>query len=229
MKKIIEHKIILFDLDNTLLDFTQAEHYAIRKLANDFNITLTDEEVEEYKILNANYWRLADEGILPKSEILKLRFEDFFKRFSIEVDGKSCDETFRSYLTDEVFLVEDAIKVLEYLKENHDLYIVSNGVKKTQYIRMSKANINGYFKNVFLSDEIGFSKPDQRFFDYVKKHIPNFDYDDVVLIGDNLFSDIHGANMSNIKSVYFNYFDKENTTEYKPMYEIKKLNEILEK
>ena len=229
MKKIIEHKIILFDLDNTLLDFTQAEHYAIRKLANDFNITLTDEEVKEYKILNANYWRLADEGILPKSEILKLRFKDFFKRFSIEVDGKSCDETFRSYLTDEVFLVEDAIKVLEYLKENHDLYIVSNGVKKTQYIRMSKANINGYFKNVFLSDEIGFSKPDQRFFDYVKKHIPNFDYDDVVLIGDNLFSDIHGANMSNIKSVYFNYFDKENTTEYKPMYEIKKLNEILEK
>ena len=52
MKKILEHKIILFDLDNTLLDFTKAENYAIRRLAQDFNITSTDKSKLLKKSIN---------------------------------------------------------------------------------------------------------------------------------------------------------------------------------
>lgn len=229
MKRIVEHKIILFDLDNTILDFSKAEDYAIRKLALDYKVTLKDEDVQAYKEINSHYWHLSDSGIMPKSEILKRRFNDFFKLFGIDVDGKSCDEIYRSYLTDEVFLVDNAVYVLDELIKDHDLYIVSNGVKKTQHIRMEKAGIKKYFKKIFLSDEIGYSKPDKEFFDYVKMNIPNFTYDDVVLIGDNLYSDIFGANLSNIKSVYYNFLNNENKTDYRPMYEIKSLVEVLDK
>lgn len=229
MIKIKEHNILLFDLDNTILDFTKAENYAIRRLAQDFNITLTDDDVERYRKINSMCWHLSDSGVMSKAEILKKRFIDFFDLFEIKVDGHWCDVTYREYLTHEVFLVDDAIEVLDELVKEHDLYIVSNGVKSTQHVRMQKANITKYFKDVFLSDEIGYPKPEKEFFDYVKSHINEMTKENTVLIGDNLFTDINGANNANIKSVYFNYFNKENNTDYKPVYEIKKLKEILEK
>lgn len=229
MKKILEHKIILFDLDNTLLDFTKAENYAIRRLAQDFNITLTDSDVTRYKEINEHYWHLSDSGQMSKKEILKRRFIDFFSNFNLLVDGAKCDDDYRNYLTDEVFLVEGTIDLLEKISKDHDLYVVSNGVKSTQYKRMKKGNIEKYFKKVFLSDEIGFPKPESGFFDYVIKNIDDFNFDEVVLVGDNLFTDINGANKAGIKSCYFNFFNKPNTSSYKAVYEIKNLNEILEK
>lgn len=233
MKKIREHKVLLFDLDNTILDFSKAEDYSIRTLAMDYNIRLEDRDVLNYIKINEQYWNMADSGQIKKDEMLKRRFVDFFKLFNLDVDGKSCDEKYRNYLTEQAFLVDGAIEVLETLSTKSDLYIVSNGVKQTQEIRMKKAGINKYFKKVFLSDEIGHSKPSKEFFDYVKEYLHNvyregYSLDDVVLIGDNLFTDINGANNAQIKSVYFNIFNKDNNTMYKPIYEIKKLKEILE-
>lgn len=233
MKKIKEHKVLLFDLDNTILDFSKAEDYSIRALALDYHINLEDSDVLNYVRINEKYWDMSDKGQIKKDEMLKRRFVDFFKLFNLEVDGKECDEKYRYHLTEKAFLVDGALEVLEELSIDHDLYIVSNGVKQTQEIRMKKAGINKYFKKTFLSDEIGYSKPNKEFFDFVKEYLyktycDDYTLDDVVLIGDNLFTDINGANCAQIKSVYFNIFNKENNTMYKPIYEIKKLREILE-
>lgn len=226
MGTIDQYTNLLFDLDNTLLDFSKAEDYAIRKLALDYGITLDDEKVQTYVLINEKYWHLLDSGKMTKSDILRKRFEEFFRLFDLDVDGQKCDDTYRNYLTDEVFLVDGCQEVLDKLKENHNLYIVSNGVKVTQDVRLEKAGLTHYFKKIFLSEVIGYNKPDPRYFDYVKANIDDFSSENTLLIGDNLFSDINGAIQANIKCVYFNFHHQPNNTCYKANYEIGNLKEL---
>lgn len=106
------------------------------------------------------------------------------------------------------------------------LYIVSNGVAKTQNMRLQDSGFAPYFKQVFVSEAVGYQKPDVRFFDSVANNITNFDKNKTLIIGDSLTSDIQGGVNAGIDTVWYNP-QHLTTTTVQPTYQISELLSLL--
>ena len=116
-----------------------------------------------------------------------------------------------------------AKQLLADLSASHDIYVVTNGIAKTQHRRLNESGLAPYFTNVFASETVGVQKPNPGFFDYVAHNIQGFSKDQSLVIGDSLTSDIKGANLYGLDSVWFNPTHQPNTIRLKPTYEIEHL------
>ena len=90
-----QYKIILLDVDGTLLDFDKAEEQGIGFLLRIYGVPETEENKEAYHKLNQSYWRRLERGELTRDQVLCLRFEEFFGGFGLSVDGEETDRLYR--------------------------------------------------------------------------------------------------------------------------------------
>jgi len=223
-----KYKTLLFDADDTLLDFGAAESLALRLLFKDQKITLTAELEAHYKELNQGLWRAHEEGKIERDELLNTRFSLLFKEYGKEVDGVLLEENYRMYLEEGNQLVNGALELMKELKKKYDLYIVTNGVSKTQDRRLRDSGLHPFFKNVFVSEDTGYQKPMKEYFDYVFARIPNFSLEHGLIIGDSLSSDIKGGMLAGLDTCWFNPKVKPNNTEIQPTYQIQTLEELFQ-
>lgn len=93
---------------------------------------------------------------------------------------------------------------------------------------MSTANINQYFKGIFISETIGCEKPAKEFFDYCFEGIDGFSKENAIIIGDSLTSDIRGGINSGIKTMWYNPHRLDNSTDIKPDFEVHSFEEVIE-
>ena len=70
-----------------------------------------------------------------------------------------------------------------------------------QLSRLKSAGLFSYFSDVFVSDEMGFEKPDSRFFSKCLHRI-HFRPEEVLMVGDSLQADIAGGAKSGLKTFY---------------------------
>ena len=161
MKK---YDVLLFDVDGTLLDFDRAEEMGIEGLLEHYGVPVTAENKEKYHHLNKSYWERLERGEITRDQVLSLRFEEFFGDFGISVDGMETDRLYREYLNEGAFLIDGARELLEGLKGQYELYIITNGVAATQYHRLGKSGLERYFKDIFISEEAGGQKPQPEYF-----------------------------------------------------------------
>jgi len=223
-----KYKTLFFDADDTLLDFGAAESLALRLLFKDQKITLTAELEAHYKELNQGLWRAHEEGKIERDELLNTRFSLLFKKYGKEVDGVLLEENYRMYLEEGNQLVNGALELMKELKKKYDLYIVTNGVSKTQDRRLRDSGLHPFFKNVFVSEDTGYQKPMKEYFDYVFARIPNFSLEHGLIIGDSLSSDIKGGMLAGLDTCWFNPKVKPNNTEIQPTYQIQTLEELFQ-
>ena len=221
-------KVILWDIDGTVLDFKAAEKAAIKGLFEEFSIgTCTDEMIERYSLINDKYWKKLERGELTKPEVLTLRFVEFFEKEGIAFDKvDEFNSTYQLRLGDTICFNDNAYELIETLKGKVLQYAVTNGTQRAQKRKLERSNLNKLFDGIFISDEIGVEKPNKEFFDIVFSKIPNAGRDEVIIVGDSLTSDIKGANNAGIKSVWYNPKGKENNIGVNIDYTIKNLGEI---
>lgn len=224
------YKYIIFDLDNTLLNFTKSEHYALQDLFAKYGVIFNEENFSTYKEINHELWSKLEEGTIQKPAVLETRFARFFAAQGLQVDGKKADDEYRQFLEGRNDLIDGAYELLDYLtEEGYILFAGTNGVGRTQRQRLKNAEMTHYFKELYISEEVGFEKPDVRFFDTIFTQENIKDLSKVLMIGDSLSSDIRGANRVGIDSIWLNlYSDK--SVEDKPTYEclsLKKIKELM--
>ena len=64
-------KIILWDIDATLLDFLKSESMALKKTFLHFGLgECPDSKVAEYSAINQSYWNKLETGELTKEQVL---------------------------------------------------------------------------------------------------------------------------------------------------------------
>jgi 2-haloacid dehalogenase len=223
-----KYTTLFFDADDTLLDFSAAESLALSLLFKDQKITLTAELEAHYKELNQGLWRAHEEGKIERDELLNTRFSLLFKEYGKEVDGALLEENYRMYLEEGNQLVNGALELMNELEKKYDLYIVTNGVSKTQDRRLRDSGLHPFFKNVFVSEDTGYQKPMKEYFDYVFARIPNFSLEHGLIIGDSLSSDIKGGMLAGLDTCWFNPKVKPNNTEIQPTYQIQTLEELFQ-
>ncbi len=220
---------ILWDIDGTLLDFSKAEAYGIRKCFEIFGLgECTDEMLSHYSLINKKYWEMLERGEITKPQVLRGRFEEFFKSEEIEfdkIDDFNLEYQYR--LGDKVFFCDNGLETVQKLKGKVKQYAVTNGTYVAQSRKLSQSGLDKIFDDVFISDKIGFEKPSIEFFDFVQSKIGKFSHDEVMIIGDSLTSDMRGGNNANILCCWYNPNNFPNKNDLKIDYEIKDISEVL--
>ena len=203
------YKHILIDLDDTLWDFRRNSKIAMQEIYNDYELIKYYDSFESfydvYMTKNHQLWEQYAKGEITKNYLSLERF-----LYPLRIVGhenvelaKKIGEDFLYRTTMQTNLVEGAIETLEYLKsKNYTLSIISNGFIEVQYTKLRRSGLLPYFTNIFLSEEIGYQKPDIRFFQAVLEKL-EAKPSDCLVVGDNLQTDIQGAQNANINSVYF--------------------------
>ncbi|KFM99622.1 noncanonical pyrimidine nucleotidase, YjjG family [Bacillus clarus] len=223
MKK---YTTLLFDVDDTLLDFQKAEKTALRMLFEEKNIPLTAEIEAHYKKVNKGLWDAFEEGKINRDEVVNTRFSTLFKEYGQEVDGILFEENYRSYLEEGDQLIQGAFEFIQNIQNEYDLYIVTNGVSKTQDKRLRNAGLHLLFKDIFVSEDTGFQKPMKEYFDYVFERIPDFSVKKGLIIGDSLNADIKGGYLAGLDTCWFNPEKKSNHSGIVPTYEVQSFDEL---
>jgi len=223
MKK---YQTLLFDVDDTLLDFKAAERTALHLLFEEQKIPLTDEITARYKTINQGLWKSFEEGKIDRDEVVNTRFSILFEEYGQEVDGSLFEQNYRRYLEEGDQLILGAFELIQNLQSEYDLYIVTNGVSKTQDKRLRNSGLHSFFKDIFVSEDTGYQKPMKEYFDYVFARISNFSVEKGLIIGDSLSADIKGGQLAGLDTCWFNPAKKPNHTGIVPTYEIQSLNEL---
>jgi 2-haloacid dehalogenase len=219
-----KYKYLLFDIDDTILDFQKAEYNAFLMLLNDYNIEFKEEYYEVYRKENHRLWKEYELGNIKRHEIFDNRMIPLFNYLKINDDPKKASYRFLEYLSKGAYLIGNSYKVLERLSKKYKLYIISNGEPSVQYPRIKEVGIDKFFSKIFISEEIGYSKPNKEFFTYIENNILGFNKEEAIVIGDSLTSDIKGAINYGIDCCWFNPNDKE--TDLNIKYIIASLDEI---
>ena len=220
--------IFLVDADDTILDFHGVSSMALRKAFEESGIAWEERFSVEYKKINDSLWQALERKEITRSQLMDKRFH--FVLPHLGINNVDCDEFNKKYLhhlaTNPVYL-EGAEDFLKKLNDMGEVYIVTNGTAWIQDSRFAISNLLQYAKEAFISERIGFDKPDKRYTDYVVNHVPNFSLEKAVWIGDSLSADIRAANEAGITSIWYNRHKKVFSGDIIPDYNAENFDLIL--
>lgn len=223
----MNYTTLLFDADETLLDFSRAENEAMPCTFAKFGIRYDEEVRAVYDEINHGLWKAFENGEITQKDVLNHRFQDTFAKLGIVPPADfAFEKAYQLALGEGAFLIDGALELVRELSKTHDIYIVTNGVTATQHSRMDACGLKPYLKGIFVSEETGHRKPEKEYFDYVFSHIPEIDLEKTLLIGDSLSSDIKGGNIAGIDTCWYNPNCNTNASTASPTYEIQKLEEL---
>ena len=220
-------KYVLFDVDDTLLDFGKAEAAAIRKTFERIGIPVTEELIRRYSEINALQWARLERGEISREQVLTGRFDILFSELGVHnIPSEMAQASYEYLLGIGHYFVDGAEALLEALKDKYELYIVSNGNASVQDRRLKSAGIIPYFRDIFISERVGFNKPSAEFFDACFERIPGFERDKAIIVGDRLSSDIQGGINAGVRTCWFNPKGEAPDPDIPADYEIKHLSEL---
>ena len=218
-------EFLLLDLDDTILDFHKAERIALSKTFRDFGLEPTNEVLDLYHEINKWHWEQLELGLMTRDQVLVNRFGALFEKVGMTVDPAACAKSYESNLGIGHYFLPGAEEAVKRLHDKYRLFLVSNGTATVQHSRLTSAGLYPYFEQVFISQEIGYNKPDKAYFDRCFARIPGFDREKALMVGDSLTSDIRGGINAGLKTVWVNPRHKL-CGAIRPDYEIEGLSQL---
>lgn len=220
-------KVVLLDVDNTLLDFNLCAKKSIIKTFSKWGIAYNESVFSAFLHVNRYLWEEIEKKNLIKEEIYALRWKMIFERVGMEgPESVLVDADFRSFMEDVAEPVEGAFELISYLAEKYTVCISSNATYNRQVKRLTMANMMQYVTLLFSSEKIGHMKPAKEFFDACLSELPSVKPEEVVVIGDSLTADVQGGNAAGMKTIWYNHDKINNNTEIVPTYTVDTLLEI---
>ncbi|MFC4634938.1 YjjG family noncanonical pyrimidine nucleotidase [Dokdonia ponticola] len=199
---------VFFDLDHTLWDFDRNSGLAFATIFEKNNIGVHLQDfLEVYSPINFQYWKWFREERVTKAQLRYGRFKKTFDALKIKVTDDTIDNLSEDYilhLPDNNHLFGGAIELLDYLKKEYTLHIITNGFEEVQMKKLKNSNIDTYFDTVTTSETAGAKKPNPQIFDKALK-AAKATPEKSMMIGDTYEADILGAERMNMKTICFNY------------------------
>jgi 2-haloacid dehalogenase len=222
------HKLFLFDLDDTLLDFKASEQLSFARTLQALGV---DGDLAQlflgYQAINLALWRAFETGAVSKDFLKVERFRKTFAENGLELDPEAASRLYLESLSDTVVLIDGALQLCAALAGMGEVGIITNGVEAIQNQRIAKSGLREHISFVATSEACGYAKPDVRFFEYAARMARPFAKEDAIIIGDRLDADILGANRYGIDSCWFNPERLPNVSEAVPTFEIDNLPAML--
>ena len=221
---------VLLDADNTLLDFTKAEHEALTDCLRKFDLPSDDQTISAYSQINKRHWEMLERGEIEKSVLKYKRFEAFANNLGVSIDAMAISDAYIKALATKSFLIDGAESFCKTLFDaGKTLYIITNGDEYVQHGRFDTSPLKKYFKACFISGEIGYEKPSKLYFEKVYESAGKFDKSSAIVIGDSLTSDVIGGINFGVDTCWYNPNKKPIPDSFNgsPTYTVSNYSEIL--
>ena len=224
----MRYKAIFIDIDDTLLDYIpccrEAFDYAMAALndemsacgANSMSATssLNDVLFDLFFSISGRLFSEAKHGLHTVAEVMELYPREFVERMN-ELTNERVNEddivrrtdtfkhAFRAAWGKTHTLVPGTIETLETLRDKgYRLFAASNSFGHLQRSRLEHAGILHFFEDTYISMDIGYDKPDKRFYEEALRRCglqPN----EVLMVGDSMTTDVIGAQNAGLDAFYF--------------------------
>lgn len=204
-----KYKNIYFDLDRTLWDIDANSEKTLCKLMLKYfpeKITDLKKFISVFYPTNEKLWVLYRKGLIKKEVLRIKRFTESFKQIGITDEHKitKIGEEYISTSPYQTGLFPHTLETLEYLQQKgYKLYLLTNGFKEVQTIKITHSGIDKFITKMITSDDAGYQKPHKKIFEYALKTV-NAKKHESIMVGDDLNTDIAGANKFGMDSIYFN-------------------------
>ena len=240
-------RVLLWDIDNTLLDFPAAEAAAVRNLFAEFGYgECPDEMMRDYSAINLAHWERLERGEITRHQVLEGRFVVFFQKYGIPTDRVAAfNERYQDCLGDTICFLDEGDRIVRSLAGRVMQCVTTNGTRKAQEKKLRRSGLEEVFDRIFISEDIGIEKPQAGFFDHVLREADRWLAEheaglaasgagyrgplkrhEVMIIGDSLTSDIRGGDNARIVTCWYNPTGRENDQGVRVDHEIKDLREI---
>jgi putative hydrolase of the HAD superfamily len=224
----IEH--VFFDLDHTLWDFDKNSGLTFADIFKKWNIPLDLEEfLEVYMKINIRYWELYRNDKVSKEVLRYGRLKDSFDLLKYTtsddvIHGLSKD--YLDFLPRNNHLLDGAMEILDYLKENYRLHIITNGFGEVHCKKMTTSGIFEFFETITTSEEAGVKKPHKLIFQKALEKA-KASAEKSVMIGDNYDADILGSEKLGLHAIYFDYYKTSEISDIRQIQTLKDLVKFL--
>ncbi len=216
-------KAIIFDLDNTLVDFMLMKERAVdaavhAMIDSGLPMTMTDAKAR----INAIYKR---EGIEYQQV-----FDEFLEEEFGKIDNKIISAGIVAYRTAR----EAALKpypgvfptLIELIKLGIKLAVVSDAPSREAWLRLSYLNFHHLFDEIVTFDDTKERKPSPAPFNEALKRL-NLKAEECLMIGDWAERDVVGAKAVGMKTVFARYGDTFNTIHPGSDYDITSIKDLI--
>lgn len=220
------YDFVLLDADNTLFDFDRSEHEALRLALEAFSIPCPPETEALYVSINSSLWAMLDRGVATREWLVVERFARLTAALGVEADPAALNRTYLDRLGEQAFLLPGAEEVCRTLGEHCTLAILTNGVARAQRGRFDRSPLKELIPHLFISEEVGASKPSPAFFRPVLDALGVADPSRALMVGDNLTSDIGGAAAMGLDTAWYNPRRLPNPGPVAPTWELTRLEEL---
>ncbi|MCJ0224866.1 HAD family hydrolase [Clostridioides difficile] len=200
---------LIFDVDDTLYNQLTPFYIAYNKVFS----SIKDVSIEDLYISSRKYsdevFHLTESGEMTIKEMHIYRIMKAFEELGnsiTEKDAQSFQDEY-IYQQSQITLIPEVEQVLNFSKErNINLGIITNGPSDHQRMKLKQLNIENWVdkSNIFISSEVGFSKPDTNIF-RVAENVMNLDRENTYYVGDSYKNDVVGAKKSGWKSIWINH------------------------
>ena len=237
-----KYKILIFDLDDTLIDNLENVRYAYTKMIESIGKKYSELGFKKWYEVDKKFWKDWQDGLIELPTHLQNETGKKSKEFldwvraqrvliyfnnQINLDKAiKLNNIYMNSLTEVVVAIDGAYDILKYLKEKYYIIIATNGPKIATKDKLSKINCLDFVNEVLSADMFGYMKPSREFFEAIQNLLKNYNNEEYLIIGDSLKSDVGFAMNCNFDSCWFNKNNEELDEQYKPTIVIKKLNEL---
>ena len=229
----MKYKDLFIDFDDTLYDTYGNAVIALRETFETFRLErfFADPQVfyDAYWAANIDLWTRYSKGEITRPYLIVERFRrplsagqglDVTEPFCLEMSDK-----FLEFCSSKPGVVEGAHELMDYLKhQGYRMHMCSNGFHEVQYKKLAACGLKDYFDTIILSEDAGANKPSMQYFDYALRQ-SGADIATTIMIGDNLQTDIMGANRAGLDTILFNRWGIEPSSV--PTYTVETLRDIM--
>lgn len=218
------YALYLLDADGTLLDFEAGEAAALCVTFQHFNLPI--EAMDSYRRINSGLWRQLAEGTIHREALFSQRFGLFAREQGISLDSVRVNRFFLEQLSRQAQHMPGAEETLKALSSRAKVAVVTNGVSFAQRERFRRSGLMPYIQHLIISEEVGAEKPSLVIFERALKLCGHEDKATALMVGDELATDIAGANAFGIASCL--YDPKGKHWQHEADYRITALMELID-
>jgi len=216
-------KAVIFDLDNTLLDFMKMKEYAVKAaIAGMIEAGLDINPDESYE----NIIGIYEEKGWENQQV----FNDFLNKTIGEVNNKYLAAgivAYRRAREANLLLYPNVNHTLvELIKMSVKLAVVSDAPSREAWMRIYYLNLHHHFDVVLTFDDTNARKPSPIPFEMALSKL-NIDPEEALMVGDWPERDVVGANKLGIRTIFARYGDAFGTVDSGADWDINDVYEIV--
>ncbi len=222
----LRYDIVLCDSDETLLDFNASYAFALKNTFVSLGVTVDrNSAIKIYREITDEVWGKLERGEITRKELEAMRAEMLASRLGVNFAPKDFNDVYVSEMQKTRFVIDGAIEFCDRVRATSaKLFVITNSFERIAKERLKA--LDGHIDGFFISETVGFNKPDVRFFDAVLKCIGDGDKSRMIVFGDSETSDIKGGADSGLDTCLFDRAEKHKDVETKADYHVKSYDEF---